>query len=127
MLRELHRTIRKVTEDIPRLSYNTAIAAIMKYMNVLRSGERRRTATKSSPWSNWWRRSRRTLRRSCGSGWDTRRACSTAAGRRSTRTWRPTRTVTVAVQVNGKLRGTVVVAPDAAEEDVYAAAAANPR
>ncbi|MCR4340861.1 MAG: class I tRNA ligase family protein, partial [Gemmatimonadaceae bacterium] len=40
VLRKLHQTIRKVGEDIPRLSYNTAIAAMMEYMNVLRRGER---------------------------------------------------------------------------------------
>ncbi|MGI8547722.1 MAG: class I tRNA ligase family protein, partial [Gemmatimonadaceae bacterium] len=38
--RKLHATIKKVTEDVPRLSYNTAIAAMMEYMNVLRKGER---------------------------------------------------------------------------------------
>ncbi|HEY8166871.1 MAG TPA: leucine--tRNA ligase [Gemmatimonadaceae bacterium] len=38
--RKLHQTIRKVGEDIPRLSYNTAIAAMMEYMNTLRRGER---------------------------------------------------------------------------------------
>ena len=40
VMRKLHQTIRKVGEDIPRLSYNTAIAAMMEYMNVLRRGER---------------------------------------------------------------------------------------
>jgi leucyl-tRNA synthetase len=40
VMRKLHQTIRKVGEDIPRLSYNTAIAAMMEYINVLRSGER---------------------------------------------------------------------------------------
>jgi leucyl-tRNA synthetase len=38
--RKLHATIRKVSEDTPRLSYNTAIAAMMEYMNVMRKGER---------------------------------------------------------------------------------------
>jgi leucyl-tRNA synthetase len=38
--RKLHATIRKVTEDIPALSYNTAIAAMMEYMNVLRKSDR---------------------------------------------------------------------------------------
>lgn len=38
--RKLHATIRKVGEDIPRLSYNTAIAAMMEYMNTLRKGDR---------------------------------------------------------------------------------------
>jgi len=38
--RKLHQTIRKVGEDLPRLSYNTAIAAMMEYMNAVRKGER---------------------------------------------------------------------------------------
>ena len=38
--RKLHATIKKVGEDIPRLSYNTAVAAMMEYMNVLRKGDR---------------------------------------------------------------------------------------
>jgi leucyl-tRNA synthetase len=40
VMRKLHQTIRKVTEDIPKLSYNTAIAAMMEYMNTLRRSER---------------------------------------------------------------------------------------
>ncbi|HXG71195.1 MAG TPA: class I tRNA ligase family protein, partial [Gemmatimonadaceae bacterium] len=38
--RKLHQTIRKVGDDLPRLSYNTAIAAMMEYMNAVRKGER---------------------------------------------------------------------------------------
>ena len=40
VMRKLHQTIRKVSDDIPRLSYNTAIAAMMEYINVVRKGER---------------------------------------------------------------------------------------
>jgi leucyl-tRNA synthetase len=40
VLRKLHATIKKVGEDVPALSYNTAIAAMMEYMNTLRRGER---------------------------------------------------------------------------------------
>ncbi|MEO8194576.1 MAG: leucine--tRNA ligase [Gemmatimonadales bacterium] len=40
VMRKLHQTIRKVGDDIPRLSYNTAVAAMMEYMNALRRGER---------------------------------------------------------------------------------------
>jgi leucyl-tRNA synthetase len=40
VLRKLHATIKKVGEDVPALSYNTAIAAMMEYMNALRKGER---------------------------------------------------------------------------------------
>lgn len=40
VIRKLHRTIRKVGDDTANLGYNTAIAAMMEYMNVLRRGER---------------------------------------------------------------------------------------
>ncbi|MHB1298929.1 MAG: class I tRNA ligase family protein, partial [Gemmatimonadaceae bacterium] len=40
VMRKLHATIKKVGEDTPALSYNTAIAAMMEYMNVLRRAER---------------------------------------------------------------------------------------
>ncbi|MEK6612797.1 MAG: leucine--tRNA ligase [Gemmatimonadota bacterium] len=40
VMRKLHQTIRKVGGDLAGLSYNTAIAAMMEYMNVLRRGER---------------------------------------------------------------------------------------
>jgi leucyl-tRNA synthetase len=40
VMRKLHQTIRKVGEDTARLSYNTSIAAMMEYMNVLRASER---------------------------------------------------------------------------------------
>jgi leucyl-tRNA synthetase len=40
--RKLHQTIRKVTDDVEGLRYNTAIAALMEYVNVLRGlGSRR--------------------------------------------------------------------------------------
>src|SRR5690606_15509983 len=38
--RKLHATIRKVTEDIGSLHYNTAIAALMEYLNAVREGGR---------------------------------------------------------------------------------------
>ncbi len=40
VMRKLHQTIKKVSTDVPALSYNTAIAAMMEYMNVVRRGER---------------------------------------------------------------------------------------
>jgi leucyl-tRNA synthetase len=38
--RKLHATIMKVTDDIAALSYNTAIAAMMEYLNAVREGGR---------------------------------------------------------------------------------------
>ncbi len=37
---KLHATIRKVTEDVDGLRYNTAIAAMMEYLNAVREGGR---------------------------------------------------------------------------------------
>jgi leucyl-tRNA synthetase len=37
---KLHATIKKCTEDLESLSYNTAIAAMMEYLNVVRAGGR---------------------------------------------------------------------------------------
>jgi leucyl-tRNA synthetase len=37
--RHLHRTIKRVTEDTEALAYNTAIAAMMEYVNALQKGE----------------------------------------------------------------------------------------
>ena len=37
---KLHATIKKVTEDLESLSYNTAIAAMMEFLNVVRAGGR---------------------------------------------------------------------------------------
>ena len=39
LLRMMHRTIQRVTEDTASLAYNTAIAAMMEYVNALRDGE----------------------------------------------------------------------------------------
>jgi len=38
--RALHATIKKVTEDLETLDYNTAIAAMMEYLNLVRAGGR---------------------------------------------------------------------------------------
>ena len=38
--RSLHATIKKVTEDVESLDYNTAIAALMDYLNQVRAGGR---------------------------------------------------------------------------------------
>jgi leucyl-tRNA synthetase len=37
---KMHATVKKVTEDLEALSYNTAVAAMMEYLNVVRSGGR---------------------------------------------------------------------------------------
>ncbi|HEX7048779.1 MAG TPA: leucine--tRNA ligase [Longimicrobiales bacterium] len=46
---KLHATIRKVTEDLAELRYNTAIAAMMEYLNAVREGGRRANRSEVEP------------------------------------------------------------------------------
>jgi leucyl-tRNA synthetase len=126
VLRKLHQTIKKVSEDIPRLSYNTAIAALMEYMNVLRAGERtphrdevRPVVQLVAPFAphvaeELWERLGHD-----GSvfdaGWPAFDPAQSVE-----------ELVTIAVQVGGKTRGTVSVPPGAVQEDVVAAALGMP-
>ncbi len=126
VLRKLHQTIRKVGDDIPRLSYNTAIAAMMEYVNVLRKGERTPHRDEVMPLvqlvasfaphlaEELWERGGHT-----GSvldaGWPAFDAALAAE-----------ESITLAVQVNGKTRGTVQLAPQATQQDALAAAMAEP-
>ena len=126
VMRKLHQTIRKVSSDIPALSYNTAIAAMMEYMNVVRRGERvsHRDEIESlvqlvSPFAphlaeELWERMGHE-----GSifdaGWPTFDAALAAED-----------LVTLAVQVNGKMRGTVQVPNGSGQEAALEAALAEP-
>jgi leucyl-tRNA synthetase len=47
--RKLHATIRKVTDDLAGLSYNTAIAAMMEYLNAVREGGRQASRDEVRP------------------------------------------------------------------------------
>ena len=126
VLRKLHQTIRKVGEDIPRLSYNTAIAAMMEYMNVLRRGERvpHRAEVEPvvqlvSPFAphvaeELWEQLGHT-ESVFDSGWPSFDPALAAED-----------TIELAVQVNGKLRGTLQVAPSIAQEAALELALAEP-
>jgi leucyl-tRNA synthetase len=126
VMRKLHQTIRKVGEDIPRLAYNTAIAAMMTYINTLRQGERTPHRDEVEPLfqlvSPFAPHLAEELWEQFGhsdsvfdSGWpayDAERARE--------------QTVELAIQVQGKLRGTIRIAPDATQEEALAAALAVP-
>jgi len=79
-LRLLHRTIRKVTEDLEALACNTAISQMMVFVNELTrsSGVR---APCSSPSCSCWRPLRRISPRNCGSGWGTPKPWPASPGR----------------------------------------------
>jgi leucyl-tRNA synthetase len=123
--RKLHQTIKKVGEDIPRLSYNTAIAAMMEYMNTLRAGERtprvdevRPLVQLVSPFAphiaeELWSALGGTTSVFDG-GWPSYDPALVAED-----------LVTMAVQVNGKTRGTVSVPKTATQDEVLTAAKAD--
>ena len=119
----LHRTIRKVTDDIAALHYNTAIAAMMEYLNAVRAGGREAVRAEVEPLvclvapfaphiaEELWRSLGHSGGIFEGANWPAHDPAKAA-----------TRESTLAVQVNGKLRGTVVV-PKGVEETAAVAAA----
>jgi len=122
VLRKLHQTIRKVGEDIPRLSYNTAIAAMMEYMNTLRRGERTPHRAEVEPLvqlvapfaphvaEELWSKLGHDVS-VFGSGWPQFNAGLASVD-----------TIDLVVQVNGKTRGKVSVAPDIDQAGAVSAA-----
>jgi leucyl-tRNA synthetase len=126
VMRKLHQTIRKVGLDIPKLSYNTAVAAMMEYMNTLRKGERTPHRAEVEPViqlvapfaphlaEELWERLGHT-QSVFDSGWP---AFDESLAREES--------VQLAVQVNGKLRGTITVSPSVTQDDALATASAEP-
>jgi len=126
VLRKLHQTIQKVSSDVPSLAYNTAIAAMMEYMNVVRAGERTAHRDEVLPlvqlvapfaphvaeelWELFGNK-----QSVFDSGWPKFDASLAAED-----------SVTLAVQVNGKTRGTIQVAKTIAQDGAMAAAMADP-
>ena len=106
--RKLHQTIRQVTQQLPELGYNTSIAAMMEYLNMVRAGGR--AAAKAevealvvlvAPFAphlaeELWERLGHEESVFAGANWPTYDEAKT----RET-------SVELAVQVNGKLRATI--------------------
>jgi leucyl-tRNA synthetase len=125
VMRKLHQTIKKVSADIPSLSYNTAIAAMMEYLNIVRRGER--TAHRAeiapivqlvSPFAphiaeELWERLGHTESVFDG-GWPAYDEAMAAED-----------LMTIAVQVGGKTRGTVQLPAGGDQEAAVAAAMAD--
>jgi leucyl-tRNA synthetase len=126
-LRLRHKTIKRVSNDLERMQFNTAVAALMEYLNALAEGGAN-TAT---------REDLLTMIRLVGpyaphladEAWaqlGEKGFVLEAAWPRHDEALTVDATVTIGVQVDGKLRGSVEIAPDASEDAARAAALAIP-
>ena len=125
-MRLLHRTIARVTGDIEALRLNTAIAALMEFVNAAgRWQEMPRAVAEpltllASPFAphiaeELWERLGHAESLAC------------APWPEALDEWLREDTVEIAVQINGKLRASVQVAAEAGREAVLAAARENER
>ena len=124
--RALHRTIKQVSEQVPALQFNTAIAAMMEYLNRVRADGRTPRRAELTPLvvmlspfaphiaEELYLRLGHSGGVFDGARWPEYDAAKTVES-----------TLELAVQVNGKVRGQVTVAADADDASLVAAAKAN--
>jgi leucyl-tRNA synthetase len=125
----LHKTIKKVTEDIERLAFNTAISAMMEFVNEayrarsIRKDQAERFVLILSPFAPFigeelWQRLR-------GSEW------KTSVAYEKWPAWDPALVeddeVEIPVQINGKLAGRMIVSKTAPQDAVQALALKEPK
>jgi leucyl-tRNA synthetase len=125
VMRKLHQTIRKVGEHIPKLSYNTSIAAMMEYVNVVRRGERIAHRAEVEPLVQLVAPFAPHVAEELWEMLGYATSVFDSAWPAFDATLAAQETVTIAVQVGGKTRGTVVVSPEAGEAEVLAAVMAD--
>ena len=126
VMRKLHQTIRKVGEDIPRLAYNTAIAAMMSYINVVRQGERTPHRGEVEPLIQLVAPFAPHLAEELWEQYGHRESVFDAGWPAYDQELAREQLIDLAVQVQGKMRGTIRVRPDVAKEEALATAVATP-
>jgi leucyl-tRNA synthetase len=136
MVRATHRLIAKVSDDLERWSFNTAVAACMEYANELQRYQREAEGGIHRPTydaavdalllvlapmaphmtAEAWERRHHPGARVHAEKWPSYDAGLVRAQK-----------VTMVIQVDGKLRDRVEVSPDIDEEQAISAALASPR
>jgi leucyl-tRNA synthetase len=123
---KLHATIAKVTDDIAGLRYNTAIAAMMEYLNALREGNRAVNRAEVEPLvvlvaplaphiaEELWELLGHTESIFTATNWPSYDPAKTKAD-----------TVEFVVQVNGKVRSRMAMSRGISQDDAQAAALAD--
>jgi leucyl-tRNA synthetase len=134
--RETHRLIAKVSNDIERWSFNTAVAACMEFSNTL---QRYRREAPGGPHRVTYDAAADALLlvlapmvpHVAAEAWERRHGEATMLHAEPWPTFDPDLTradsVTMVVQVNGKVRDRIEVAPDISEGDAVAIALASER
>jgi leucyl-tRNA synthetase len=124
LLTKLHQTIKKVTEEVEALRFNTAIAALMELLNEIdKVGGMSDDVAKTLPLllgpiaphlaDELWEKIG-------GKGFVMEQEWPTFDPKLLV-----SDTMTIAIQINGKLRGDIQVSSDASKEEILAAAKAN--
>jgi len=124
--RALHGTIRQISEDLEALSYNTAIAAAMDYLNTLRAGGRTASVDEVRPLVIMIAPVAPHIAEEL---WARLGGASSLFDHAEWPAWEESKLavdeVELPVQVNGRLRATIRVARGAPEEVVREAALAE--
>ena len=126
VLRKLHQTIQKVTDDIPRLAYNTAIAAMMTYVNVVRQGERTPHREELEPLVQLVSPFAPHLAEELWEQLGHQESVFAAGWPKYDRELAREQLIDLAVQVQGKMRGTIRVRPDVTQEEALTTARETP-
>ena len=125
--RKLHKTIEQVTNQIPELQLNTAVAAMMEYLNVVRAGGRTAARSEVEPLvimiapfcphlaEELWARLGHDESIFEGAHWPSFDPEKTID-----------HTITLAIQVNGKVRGTIEIPAGTPEEEAVSQAREEP-
>lgn len=117
----VHKTIKKVTEDIEAMNFNTAISAMMIFVNEL-TKTNCRSVLALRPFVQLLAPFAPHLAEELWEKMEGQGLCSLAPWPKYDNNLCFDDTVTIGVQVNGKMRGTIEVGVDASEEEALKAA-----
>ncbi len=124
-LRVLHQTVRKVTDDVEALRFNTAISALMEFVNAATKWEHVPRST-AEPFVLLLAPFAPHLAEELWHALGHDATLAYDAWPEADDHYLVEDTVSIAVQVNGKLRGAVTVAADADKDAILTAARAEP-
>ena len=117
----LHRTIKKVTDDIEEMKFNTAIAAMMSYVNEVYA----KGGLDKESLSVLIRLLCPFIPHVCEEMWEViggKGLCTASEWPEYDESKTKVESVEIAVQICGKVRGKVVIPAEAGEDDAFAAA-----